>query len=740
MIKRPLCLTAVLFLGIQTVLTAGGQIAGDLEPSALEMSAEEGDCLLLTGKVSRREEKPDYQVYYLTDNQIRLENQIIKESKILVYIKHEKSQERQIAVGNTIQVEGSVSFFSKATNPGNFDQKFYYQKQGIHARIWADEVKIADSSERFLREQLTVLRYTWKKKLVQALGEKYGNCMSAILLGDKSELDADVKDLYQKCGIGHILAISGLHMSFLGIGLYQLMRKLGLGFLPAGGIGIIMLLLYTLMIGESVSSMRALIMFIVRIGADLFGRDYDMLTSLTAAAAIIVWKQPLYLSDAGFLLSFGAILGIAVVFPALKNFSVIPKTLGVGLSIHLILFPVMLYYYYEFPAYSVFLNLLVVPLMSAVLGAGIMGSLLLLVWNRAGYTVLQICKGILWLYECVGNIAVRLPFGRVVIGRPAKIWILFYYLILSAVCILVLETRKRDRKSGNNHRIRLLYQFMLPGLPIMFCLFCRIDQKSMSGIEVTALDVGQGDSLYICSSSGSNYLIDGGSSDVSCVGQYRIEPFLKSKGVGTLDYVFISHGDEDHINGIRELLENQLLGVKIHTLVLPSEHVLDEGLTELAGIAAANDTKVVTIQCGQQISDAGMVLTCLAPSEAYDGEIGNASSMVLLLQYQEFDMLFTGDVEKEGEDALSESGILKNCDVLKVAHHGSKNATSERFLKQVSPEIALISAGHENQYGHPHEETIQRLEECGSRIYDTQDCGAIILYTDGKKMEIQSYL
>lgn len=739
MIKRPLCLIAVLFLGIQTILTAGFQIAKDLEPSALEMSVKEGENLVLLGKVSRREEKPDYQVYYLTDNQIRLKNQIIKESKILVYIKLEKSQKEQIAVGNTIQAEGEVSFFSEATNPGNFNQKFYYQKQGIHALVWADEIKRTDSAEWLVREKLTVLRENWKGKLVRALGEKYGNCMSAILLGDKSELDTDVKDLYQKCGIGHILAISGLHMTFLGIGLYQLLRRLGLGFVSAGGIGITILLLYTLMIGGGVSSTRALIMFIVRIGADLFGRDYDMLTSLSVAAIFLVWQQPLYLMDAGFLLSFGAILGIAVLFPVLKSFSVIPKTLGAGLSIHLILLPVMLYYYYEFPTYSLLLNLLVVPLMSVVLGAGIMGSLLLSVWNSAGYTVLQICKGILWMYESLGNVSVRLPFGRMVTGQPQKIWIVLYYLLLSMFCLLMFGCKKRCRKSEKAFHIPIFVSILLIGLPIVFCLGCKMGQEKRNEMEVVVLDVGQGDCLYVRTPFGSHYLIDGGSSDVSNVGKYRIEPFLKSKGVGKLDYVFISHGDEDHLSGVRELLENQLLGVKIDTLVLPPESLLDESLTELAKTALENGTRVVTIQCGEQITDAEMVLTCLAPLEDYAGEIGNASSMVLSLQYREFDMLFTGDVEGDGEKALSDSGLLKHYDVLKVAHHGSKNSTSDEFLAQVSPAVALISAGRENRYGHPHAETIEKLESCGSRIYNTQSGGAILLSTDGKKMEMKNF-
>lgn len=218
MIKRPLCLAAVLLIGLQAVLVGGFQMAKDLKPSPLELTAEEGRIISLAGTVSRREEKPKYQVYYLTDNQVRMEDQIIKESKILVYIKREESQVTQnkakeedqqnqgIAVGNRIYLTGEVRFFQEASNPGNFDQKFYYQKQGIHASVWAKSAEIVNPEVRRIREGLTVFRCRWKELLISCLGEYYGNSMAAILLGDKSELDGELKELYQKSGIGHILA------------------------------------------------------------------------------------------------------------------------------------------------------------------------------------------------------------------------------------------------------------------------------------------------------------------------------------------------------------------------------------------------------------------------------------------------------------------------------------------------------------------------------------------------------
>lgn len=765
MTKRPLCLAAVLLIGIQAVLVGGLRIAKDLRPSPLELAAEDREAVSLTGTVARREEKPKYQVYYLTDNQVRLKEQIIEESKILVYVKRDKSQAfqdhniqeiKEIAVGNKLKLTGEVRFFQEASNPGNFDQKFYYQKQGIHASVWAEDVQIMDSRVWHVREGLSVFRCRWKERLVSALGDYYGNSMSAILLGDKSELDSQLKELYQKSGIGHILAISGLHMSFLGTGFYKLLRKSGLSFLQAGLAGILFLLLYTLMIGWGVSSLRALVMFLVRIGADMSGRTYDLPTSLAVAAAVVVLWQPLYLLDAGFLLSFGAILGIVLMYPVLDGFHAAPKALCAGLSIHLMLLPVMLYYYFEFPLYSLLLNLLVVPLMSVVLGAGIAGSALSMLWAGGGMGILQVCKGILWFYERACGMSMELPAARIVTGRPGNIWMAAYYIVLLGGCtagLASIRSRKQTEKepwgksqerekeqTGNIRRETYSVRTVMVLLPVVFCLTCACSHGKRGELQVVMLDVGQGDGLYIRTPSGRHYLIDGGSTDVSKVGTYRIEPFLKSRGVRELDYVFISHGDADHINGVEELLENQAMGIRIQTLVLPEEKVLDEALLELAKKAEDYGTKAVTIRKGQQVQDGGMTLTCLAPAADYGGEIGNASSMVLALKYQEFDMLFTGDVEGDGEYALTESGDLPKCDILKVAHHGSKNSTSNAFLEKADPAVGFISAGRNNRYSHPHQETLERLRQLGCRLFSTQDCGAVTVKTDGSKMEMEGYL
>ena len=580
----------------------------------------------------------------------------------------------------------------------------------------------------------------------------------------------------------------------------------------SGGI----LLLYLVMVGPQVSSFRAVMMFLIWIGAEVTGRKYDLLTSLSFTATILCIYQPLYLTDRSFLLSFGAILGIALLKPCFewrnesekkegeesrKNKSLfyskmfyskmfyskslfyikslfcgwlkvlaekISDGLSVSLAVNGMLLGIMLYFYYEIPPYSLLLNLMLVPLFPIVMLAGIMGlftvGLPLSLSNICFW-----CAGeMLQLYDQICEIFARIPGSRIVTGQPEKWWVMVYYvavLVVWGICY-VRRNRKQGKYTGleedkfnqekesksesKRQRVnrKIAYGFIL-GIMIGFVLFCKGKSMDHSQLQVTMIDVGQGDSIFIKDREGIAYLVDGGSSSVTSVGSYRMEPFLLSQGIAQLDYVFATHGDEDHVNGIQELLEGQTLGIKIRTLVLPPEEYVDEKLKDLAQTAAEHGTKVAVIRQGQRV---GRVLTCLGPvgtSETDKNkmvevlEAGNEASTVLKLEDGVFRMLLTGDLEGNGEKQLTETLNKEQGShflILKAGHHGSKNSSSAEFLKAVSPRATLISAGKNNRYGHPHAETLERLREAGSKVWSTQECGAITLRSDGEKVRIEKYV
>lgn len=730
------------------------------------------------------------------------QEQSVQEPYVIIY----ESSGQKLRLGNIVEASGELEFFEEERNPGGFSQKLYYRTRKVAAYLWSDKVQCVNGETDRFKNSLYNFRLRWKSLLMDAAGEEDGGILCAVLLGEKRQIDGEVKELYQVNGMAHILAISGLHLSFIGIGIYKILRRLTGSYPVGGAFGILFLMLYILMIGFTVSAVRALTMFLFRVGADMAGRHYDAPTALSVAAVVVLVWRPLSLYDGGFWLSFGAVFAILAVVQVVQEgisvctlynngqqmktrrlqsspeqhmkdgplfvyfmrfweyvWQIILQGLTASVGINLVIFPILLYYFYEFPLYSFVLNLFVIPLMSVLLFLGMAGSLLALWFAPVSAILFWICRKILWIYKASCEITLGLPGARLVIGRP-EIWqIAVYYVFLFSGLIwlryMILSVKTQEEQAGKgsqadwrNRKKKQIAVFFLWVVGIVI-LSTRFGEAGK--LTTVVLDVGQGDGIFMKGPEGNTYLVDGGSSDVKKVGQYRLEPFLKSQGVGRLDYVLISHGDSDHMNGVEELIERQNIGVKIGTLVLPVKEVWDEALEELAGKARNHGIRVAVIEPGQSIREGEMVITCIQPGnmgiESEDAEsskgntvpgtgrtgleLGNEASMVLAVRYGEFDMLFTGDVEEEGERQLTkqleESYLDCTWEVLKVAHHGSKNSSTEGFLQLVRPAYALISAGQENRYGHPHQETVKRLADVGSKVYSTQENGAIIVEVEG---------
>ncbi len=244
------------------------------------------------------------------------------------------------------------------------------------------------------------------------------------------------------------------------------------------------------------------------------------------------------------------------------------------------------------------------------------------------------------------------------------------------------------------------------------------------------LDVGQGDGMVIRTKSGRIYLSDFGSSSVKGVGTYRLLPFLRVKGYGRIEGIFVSHLDMDHYNGVLELLEAaEEEHISIGTLFLPisvREEGTAEKLAELLELAELTDVSVAFLQAGDRVIDGKTEFFCLHPG---NGEYeSNNGSMVVSVEYGDFSFLLTGDVEKEGEEEIRERiDQLGQYHLLKVAHHGSKGSSMEAFLEEIQPRVSLISCGENNRYGHPAGEVLDRLAKAGSLVLQTPETGAITI-------------
>lgn len=650
----------------------------------------------------------------------------------------EEGAAQEPAMGSLVVMQGTFYAFSHATNPGAFDSADYYRILDCQGRLFQAECVAAGGGYDRFGETLYQARSYLSLLIDACYNEQDASVMKAMLLGEKGTLDSGVKSLYQQNGIIHILAISGLHLSIIGMGLYKLLGRLRVPILVNIILSAGVMYCYGSMTGMGVSMTRAYIMFALHLVARLVGRTYDLYTSLVIAALCVLVQQPLYLMQSGFLFSFGAVCGIGLFLPAvernLMTKSRIEKLVLSGAAVSISTLPVYLYFYYEFPPYSVLLNLIVIPCMSVVLLSGICCLGLAACCLPLGAAASLIVHLLLRFYELCCDWCTKLPGHQWITGCPDTWQVVGFLGILA--CVILLESRLPKL---------LFWQGVL-------CALLVFTVRLPQGLEITMVDVGQGDCIYLSKDGGGRFLIDGGSSDLSSVETYQILPFLKYRGVDYLDALFVTHPDSDHENGVRAWLEAyEENDIRIGMLVLPDvdEESRNEDYRELEDLAARNTVPVHYIHTGETISIGKVMLTCLHPTQSWHSQDTNAYSTVLYLTYGEFTALFTGDLEGEGEqmtlEQLRSRGLTseqgQSLTLLKVAHHGSKNSTSEAFLEALGPRIALISAGADNSYGHPHAETLSRLADCGAQTFVTYETGAVTVRTGGigKKVSVSAY-
>lgn len=734
--SRPMCLICLL-TALWTLGLAGmGMLSPPAVPEVLE-----GERLRLTGEVYRLEQTEKNLWIYLKHISMDSHKEVQYQSQVAVITK----SEYELSIGNRILAEGVCQIPKEASNPGQFDMAAYYGAQGVGMQLAKAEIQVLDTEELWLLQTLQEFREAFREGLCCVLGKEDGGLMAAMLLGEKSGLDQEVKELYQAGGISHILAISGLHISLIGMSLYRLLRKWMGGFTLPSVVSAACLILYGILTGMPVSAKRAILMFLVYLGAQILGRTYDLLSALALAGVLILLEEPRYLFQAGFQLSFLSVMGIGVIYPAMRGFHrekhKLADALWLSLSIQLANLPCTLYWYGQIAVFSPILNLAVLPLAGTAMASAGVGTMIGFLWPAGGTMAAAACHYILRLYEFMCRWTEAVGRGHGVWGAPKGWRILAYYLILTAgtVCGRRMAGIRNEKDGGPRKKKRMLYTGVWTAIGIA-CI-CLMAVKIPNDLELTFLDVEQGDCIFWQSEEGTTYLCDGGSSTVSGVGEYRIEPFLKWKGVGILDYLIITHMDADHINGAQELLASHPGGIRVGCLVLPDIVTEDEAWEGLRTAAQACGTTVRYLGKGDILWDGRLQVRCLYPEK--DSKVGekekNEYSLVLQLSYEKFRALLTGDLEGRGENAILEEGELEDIDLLKVAHHGSAGSTGERFLRKIRPQVAVLSYGEGNLYGHPHKELIERLKNAGCRLYETAKQGAVTVRSNGEVYEVSTY-
>ena len=768
----------------------------------------EGQEVLLSGKLKRVEEKTRCNYYYLTDCHIRLSDQTMPCNDVLAYVSSDEG-----SIGQILVLQGTITLFDQTANEGGFDARSFYRSQKIDFGLWVTKVCSVNGRPDVLLCKLQNLRKQLRGVIEASVSDE--GVLSAMLLGDKSGLNQEIKSLYQSAGIAHILAISGLHMSLLGLGLYRLLKKrLGLGYPLSVLWTTLFLLNYSLMTGSGISTLRAVLMMLVFLLAELLGLGYDLLSGLGLAVIVLLWNNPFLIGYTGFQFSVAAVLGIGVGGKVFTGFWIhclgggtemaedtdeSPRVreeaqgrlaaggrrltawlqnkwdsqkegLWISLAIQLFTLPLVACNYYELPVYAMVLNLFVLAGAGGLLLLAVAGAVLGLIFPVLGKILLAPCGLLLGIYRNLCEIFLALPGARYICGKPAGWQILLYYVLLAVLLFLLwCRTRKerlhpeeggekkrgrnenrsdrdnwnekrKDRGERGNNRIKNWRSWSLPGkkivtrmklailLSILFLVLLFPEKKSF---EIDVLDVGQGDGIYLCTSDGISMFVDGGSTSEKKVGEYRILPFLKSKGVKEISYWFVSHTDNDHISGLTEVLES---GYRVRNLVLAKAQSENEKAGKLEALAQAYGTDVIYLKAGDRLSTSKASMECLYPEAGQEAE--DVNDLCLTLQFKDdgFKAFFAGDISTEVEEKLVDQRGLEKVDLYKASHHGSDYSNGDDLLQVLEPEITVASAGEDNRYGHPGQQAIERIKASGSRFYCTIGCGQVKIKAkkDGK--------
>lgn len=781
-----------------------------------------------------------------------------------------------------VELEASQSMLpipAAAANPGQFDLRQYYKSLGYLYYIEEPEVISVAGGKNRIVYRLDSLKTSLKAVYRKCCTATDSGVYAAMVTGDRSDMDSTISELFSAAGIGHILAISGLHISLIGMGLYRLLRRIGFLCPMSAIVSGIFVVLFGVMTGNSVSATRAIVMFVCAVNAQVLGRRYDILSAVSLSAIILILKNPYVIANSGFLLSFMAIAGVAVVT---DGFSVKwLKWLTGPAAIQLATLPIILWFYYEVPVYSVFLNLIVVPLMSLIMISALGCGLLGLISIPAGCFFAGAGHYILILFRYGSELMLSLPGSVFVAGRPELWQVMVYYILLFLFSqrkrvVVWIEKRavrrcgeaecevKKHREVGREAvkggarkceaekpeagKCVMGANIFLRSLLVIAVII--LLTRGRSGLEVTFLDVGQGDAIFISLPNGGNVFIDGGSTSSKNIYEKVIEPFLKYKGVRRLDFLFLTHSDADHENGWAQALSGNAYIPDIYNLVLNGsdyskylelrERALKYGASEYGALeygaveygiseygtveygALGGDTSeygisgygiskytgalawlnnvgadeinarmegIVDIDAVEDIEDIEAIATALADrgteilcaeygmeyvfgecsivslnepghsdanvnvdrkayktgfSKTGTGESENDNSIVLLLQYKGNSILFTGDMTSKMEADAAEAVrrcVVDSLSILKVGHHGSKYSSSEEFLASIMPQAAIISCAARNTYGHPHKETLQRLEDVGALVLRTDEGGAVIakIMASGAEMQVYEY-
>ena len=552
--------------------------------------------------------------------------------------------------GMHVRLEGMLVLPELPRNPGQFNRRIYESGKKIDFYLENPTVLEVKEQRSGVREVVEI----WKTEMMNRCEKIYpdaeASILEAMLFGEKRELSGDIKELYQAAGISHVLVISGLHISLLALAVAGILRRLGFPMPVWVILSVGVLAGYGILIGQPTTAVRALLMFFVLQGARLLGRSYDLLSALAFAGILMLLDNPDLILDGGCRLSFCAVIGVGwyvseknKIFRSIgekekrknrgkggkgSSAGAILENIRAGWYLWLFTLPVMLDTFYQVSVVGILWNLVAIPLLPVIIASGGLG-VVLAGWNIfLGSLAGSPAYGMLQLYQEIGNISEKLPVGMWTPGQPSKPVIAGYYLVIFLLVLVEKQLIKREKR----WKIRKIF----PGMELcsMLLLLLLMAHPWQQREKITFLDVGQGDASLL-QSGGQTLLLDGGSTSQKNVGTYVILPYIKQQGISCLEAVVLTHTDQDHINGVTEVLEEGKKGwLTVKNLMYPYWMEGTEQGKQLKKLAEEAGASCRKIRAGDRLTIGKAEAVVLYPKEQEKIAEPNAGSLVLFWKWE----------------------------------------------------------------------------------------------------------
>ena len=588
-----------------------------------------------------------------------------------------------------------------------------------------------------------------------------------MLIGDTKKIDDEIQESFKISSLTHVLAVSGMQVTYIITVIYAIFDK-RLNKKIIGSVSIFILVIYTAMTGFSPSIVRASIMGIIVIIAEMSYRKSDILNTIALSLIIMLIYNPFLITNVGLQLSYLGTIGIIIFYKPIleifdniriknkkwkykinlqsKNLKKIKEAVALILSAQIAILPIMIYTFNLIGTYFLLTNLLASILIApiTIIGAVLVG-ISFISWQISKILSL-ILKVIIDLLIIVSKIS-DLPFSKLYIPTP-KVWMIIIKYVNMYIILKIIQIYNAKKPSITQKRVKniiALFKYKIRGskknlskiVVVILVIFSTIFLIPKD-LRINFIDVGQGDATFIITPDNQTILIDGGGSNSKDfdIGQSTLLPYILDKGYNKIDYVIISHFDNDHCGGLLYIMQE----IKIGKILIGKQWEDCDNYKKFIQLIKDKKMKVDILEAEDNFYiGKNLKLEIIWPysKNVIESNAINNNSLVFKLIYKNFSMMFTGDIEEIAEKSIIDKYQNKlKANILKIAHHGSKTSSTLDFLNATNPKTAIIGVGKNNKFGHPSDITIDNLEKKKIKIYRTDINGEIKIRTNGIKTKI----